>query len=146
MTRITAPPRPAKIIDGGRCLPASVGDMKRRRDPSACCDRPPAVPRLPKARLARTVAALRALGDPNRLEIFRLIAGQREPVCVCDVVARFDLGQPTVSHHLKVLREAGLVKVSRKGVWAHYAPDPRGVADARKDVLALLGRRSAREA
>jgi ArsR family transcriptional regulator len=120
--------------------------MPKRPAPDACCDRPPAVPRLAKARLARTVAVLRALGDPNRLEIFRLIAASRQPICVCDVVDRFDLGQPTISHHLKVLREAGLVKVSRKGVWSHYAAAPRGVDAARKDVLHLLARSSGRRA
>jgi ArsR family transcriptional regulator len=57
-----------------------------------------------------------------------LIAAQEAPICACDVVARFDVSQPTISHHLKVLKEAGLVVVSRRGVWAYYAPDPRGTA------------------
>lgn len=74
------------------------------------------------------VAAFRALGHATRLEIFRLLAAQNSPVCVCDVVDRFDVSQPTISHHLRILREAGLVTVSRRGVWAWYAPDPRGLA------------------
>jgi ArsR family transcriptional regulator len=84
-----------------------------------------------------TVLLFRALGDPTRLEIFRLIAAQPQPICVCDVVDRFDVRQPTISHHLKVLREAGLVTVSRRGVWAYYAADPRGLALLRASLEAL---------
>ncbi len=76
------------------------------------------------------VAGFRALGDPTRLEIYRFIAAQTEggSVCVCDIVDRFALSQPTISHHLKTLREAGLVTVFRRGVWAFYAPNPAGAA------------------
>jgi ArsR family transcriptional regulator len=63
-----------------------------------------------------------------RLEIYRLIAAQVGPLCVCDVVERIPLHQPTVSHHLKVLREAGLVTVIRDGKWAYYSPNPKGLA------------------
>jgi ArsR family transcriptional regulator, arsenate/arsenite/antimonite-responsive transcriptional repressor len=83
----------------------------------------------------RIVTVFRALGDPTRLEIFRLIAAQSDPLCVCDVVSQFEVTQPTISHHLKVLREAGLVTVSRSGTWAYYAADPRGL-----DVLHSLAR------
>jgi ArsR family transcriptional regulator len=76
---------------------------------------------------ARLVAVFRALGDATRFEVFRLIAAQREPLCVCDVVGRFGLSQPTISYHLKVLREAGLVTVSQRGVWAYYAADAAGL-------------------
>jgi ArsR family transcriptional regulator len=57
-----------------------------------------------------------------------LIASQSAPICVCDIGARFDVTQPTISHHLRTLRDAGLVIVSRRGVWAYYAPDPAGLA------------------
>jgi len=74
------------------------------------------------------VGLFHALGDPTRLEIFRLVASQPAPICVCDIVDRFDVSQPTISHHLKVLREAGLVTVSRQGIWAYYAVDEQGLA------------------
>ncbi len=70
---------------------------------------------------------LRALADPTRFEIFRLIVAQEAPLCACDVVDRFDLTQPTISYHLKLLREAGLVAVSQRGVWAYYTADPEGL-------------------
>lgn len=69
----------------------------------------------------------KALSDPTRLEIFRLIAAQTSPICACDVVARFHLRQPTISHHLSVLREAGLVDAEKRGVWSWYAVRPEGV-------------------
>lgn len=83
---------------------------------------------VPVARQEQIVAGFKALSDPTRLEIFRLIAVQEAPICACDVVGRFDVSQPTISHHLKVLREAGLITVSRRGVWAYYAAEPRGLA------------------
>ena len=70
--------------------------------------------------------------------MFRLIAGSPVPICVCDMVERFHVGQPTVSHHLKVLRAAGLVRVSREGVWSHYAADPAGVDRAREILVHLV--------
>ncbi len=86
----------------------------------------------------RLVAAFKALADPTRLDVFRLIAAQQAPLCACDVVDRFAVGQPTISHHLKVLREAGLITVSRRGVWAYYAADPRGLAVLRAALDDLL--------
>jgi ArsR family transcriptional regulator len=80
------------------------------------------------------LAVFKALGDPTRFDVFRLIASQPEPICACDVVDRFDVSQPTIAHHLKVLREAGLVTVSRRGVWAYYGADPAGL-----ELLGNLG-------
>ena len=85
------------------------------------------------------VAAFRALGDPTRLEIFRLLAVQDAPVCACDVVDRFGLSQPTISHHLRILREAGLVTTAKRGVWAWYATDARGLAWLHEVVAGLDG-------
>jgi ArsR family transcriptional regulator len=73
-------------------------------------------------------AVCRALADPTRLEILRLIAAQPAPLCVCDIVARFDRQQSTVSYHLRVLREARLVRATRRGAWVYYAVDPEGLA------------------
>jgi ArsR family transcriptional regulator len=92
---------------------------------------------LPVNRQAELVAGFKALADPTRLDIFRLIAVQEAPICACDVVDRFDVSQPTISHHLKVLREAGLITVSRRGVWAYYAADPRGLALLRDSFATL---------
>ena len=76
--------------------------------------------------LSETAAAalaqvFKALGDPVRLRLLSLIgAHQGGEVCVCDLTAAFDLTQPTISHHLKVLREAGIITSQRRGTWVYY--------------------------
>ena len=102
--------------------------MSTRLRLAGCCDVPTAPPPLLEADRERLTAAFRALGDATRLEMFRLLAAQEAPVCACDVGAGFELSQPTISHHLRILREAGLVTAEKRGVWAWYAPDPRGLA------------------
>ncbi len=101
--------------------------MPRRERPEGCCPVRSVRP-LSAGRLDDLSAVFRALSDPNRLEMLRLICAQRGPICVCDVNERFDLSQPTISHHLRVLREAGLVRASRAGIWSFYAPEPAGLA------------------
>lgn len=79
--------------------------------------------------LARGFAAL---GDPVRLHLLSLIAAQPDDgICVCDLVEPVGRSQPTVSHHLKVLREAGLVVSERRGTWAWYRPVPERLAELR---------------
>lgn len=66
--------------------------------------------------------AFKALGDPVRLRLFSMIASADAEVCVCELTGAFDLKAPTISHHLKVLREAGLVDCERRGTWVYYWP------------------------
>ena len=67
----------------------------------------------------------KALGDPVRLRLVSLIgAHQGGEVCVCDLTTAFDLTQPTISHHLKVLREAGIITSERRGTWVYYRLEP----------------------
>ena len=70
--------------------------------------------------IARAASALGALGDETRLKMVKLLS-EHDALCVCELQQAFDLGQPTISHHLKILREAGLVDVTRRGTWAYYA-------------------------
>lgn len=86
--------------------------------------------------VAWTAQVLDALGDETRLKMVMLLA-RHEALCVCELQAAFDLGQPTISHHLKILREAGLVDVTRRGTWAYYA--------LRRDALHAVIRESAME-
>jgi ArsR family transcriptional regulator len=112
--------------------------MSTRIRPNGCCERPNDPIPLPAPEAERAVGIFKALSDPTRFAIFRLVAAQDAPICACDVVERFQVSQPTISHHMKVLRDAGLVSVSRRGVWAYYAADPRGLALLRDslDVVA----------
>ncbi len=90
-----------------------------RNRPVACCT--VADPgSLDTSTLTRYAALLAALADPTRLGILNLLANNTEPVCVCDITAQFDKGQPTISHHLSILREAGLVSGTREGIWSFY--------------------------
>jgi ArsR family transcriptional regulator len=67
----------------------------------------------------------KALGDPVRLRLVSLIgAHQGGEVCVCELTEAFDLTQPTISHHLKVLREAGIITSERRGTWVYYRLEP----------------------
>jgi ArsR family transcriptional regulator, arsenate/arsenite/antimonite-responsive transcriptional repressor len=99
--------------------------------PAACC--PPLTREPLTAEQAEQVAPLlKALADPVRLRLMSLIASHPAgAACVCDLNDAFDLSQPTISHHLKVLHEAGLVDRDKRGVWAYYR--------ARTEALASLG-------
>jgi ArsR family transcriptional regulator len=101
--------------------------MAQRKKPQACCPLVRVRP-LSSASRDRLTSTLKALSDPTRLEILRTIAAQAGPVCACDIVDRFDLSQPTISHHLKVLRDSGLLIGTREGLWMFYRPDPKGMA------------------
>jgi ArsR family transcriptional regulator, arsenate/arsenite/antimonite-responsive transcriptional repressor len=74
----------------------------------------------PEARTSALVARLKALADPTRLRMLELLARNDTPICVCEITSQFALHQPTISHHLRLLREAGLVDCERRGVWAYY--------------------------
>ena len=96
--------------------------------PTLCCG--PETAPLDVAERDALAARFKALADPTRVAIVNRLAAAEE-VCVCDFVASLDLAQPTVSHHLKVLREAGLVESSRRGTWAYYRLVPESVAALR---------------
>jgi ArsR family transcriptional regulator len=93
----------------------------------ACC-RPLAAESLSAADAEATARLFKALGDPARVRIVNLLATQDEPVCVCDLTAPLGLSQPTVSHHLKKLTDAGLLAREQRGVWAYYTIDPDAAA------------------
>src|SRR5207244_2734735 len=83
-----------------------------------CCQ-PVAAP-LPADRAEEIAALQRALADPMRVQLVHILAKAAEPVCVCDFTAAFELSQPTISHHLAKLRDAGIVASTRRGIWSFY--------------------------
>src|SRR5215471_11431866 len=97
--------------------------------PSLCCG--PDTPVLAPTEREELAARFRALSDPARVAIVNRLAAADE-VCVCDLNTMLDLAQPTVSHHLRVLREAGLVEATRRGTWAFYRLVPDAVAQLRE--------------
>lgn len=100
-----------------------------------CCPSLTSEP-LDAVRAVELSRLFKALGDPARLRLLSMIAsaGGGE-TCVCDLNTAFDLTGPTISHHLKVLREAGLISGERRGTWVYYRADPL-VLRRLSDVLA----------
>lgn len=80
----------------------------------------------------------KALGDPVRIQLFAMIASADGEVCVCDLTCAFSLTPPTISHHLKTLRVAGLVSSERRGTWVYYRVVPE-VAASLSTLLDLEG-------
>jgi ArsR family transcriptional regulator len=101
----------------------------------ACCSPLLSEP-LTDEQSGRIAPLLKALADPVRLRLLSLVAAHADgEACVCDLNDAFDLSQPTISHHLKVLHEAGLLERTKRGVWVYYRVERGALAD----IAALLG-------
>ena len=83
-----------------------------------CCV--PLAPPLPGPTARELAAVHKALADETRIQMLHMLKAASEPICVCDFTAAFDLGQPTVSHHLAKLKAAGFITSFKRGVWAFY--------------------------
>jgi ArsR family transcriptional regulator len=99
--------------------------------PAICCG--PETEPLAIHERDQLAAQFKALADPTRVAIINSLSAADE-VCVCNLTEAFDLSQPTISHHLKVLREAGLVESTRRGTWAYYRLVPESI-DALRAAL-----------
>ncbi len=105
-----------------------------------CCVEP-GERRLSPRQASRLADDLQLLADPVRLQILDILASRPGQVCVCDLEAALPVRQPTVSHHLRLLRRAGLVTVQRRGLWAHYTVVRPALDERRRrlrDYLDLL--------
>lgn len=101
--------------------------MSETLAPIACCAPLSAQP-LSEAEAEATAALFRALADSGRVRIVNLLATSGESVCVCDLTEPLALSQPTVSHHMKKLLDAGLVEREQRGKWAYFTLIPEAVA------------------
>jgi ArsR family transcriptional regulator len=93
---------------------------KQKRPKGEPCCEPVVYPDIEREHAERMAIVAKALGDPIRMQLVDVLRRHAGKVCVCELVPLFDLSQPTVSHHLKVLREAGVVGSERQGLWAYY--------------------------
>jgi ArsR family transcriptional regulator len=93
---------------------------KRKRPAGEPCCEPVVYPDVKRREAERLARVAKALGDPIRLQLVDVLRKHAGKVCVCELTPLFDVGQPTVSHHLKVLRDAGIVDCERPGLWAYY--------------------------
>jgi ArsR family transcriptional regulator len=107
---------------------------KQKRPAGEPCCEPVVYPDVEREGAVRMAQVAKALGDPVRLQLVDVLRKHAGKVCVCELVPLFDLSQPTVSHHLKVLREAGIVGSERVGLWAYYFVIP----DALKELSVWL--------
>jgi ArsR family transcriptional regulator, arsenate/arsenite/antimonite-responsive transcriptional repressor len=96
-----------------------LAPKQKRAAGERCCE-PVVYPDVERQRAERMATVAKALGDPVRLQLVDVLRKHAGKVCVCELVPLFDLSQPTVSHHLKVLRDAGIVGSERNGLWAYY--------------------------
>jgi ArsR family transcriptional regulator len=102
---------------------------KQKRPAGEPCCEPVAYPDVERAQADRMARIAKALGDPVRLQLVDVLRKHAGKVCVCELTPLFDVGQATVSHHLKVLREAGIVDSERRGLWAYYYVVPGALED-----------------
>ena len=93
---------------------------KQKRPPGEPCCVPVVYPDVDRERAERMAEIAKALGDPIRLQLVDVLRKNAGKVCVCELVPLFDVSQPTLSHHLKKLRDAGIVDSERMGLWAFY--------------------------
>jgi ArsR family transcriptional regulator len=100
-------------------LDLKLSPKQKRPAGEPCCE-PVVYPDVERQRAERMATVAKALGDPVRLQLVDVLRKHAGKVCVCELVPLFDLSQPTVSHHLKVLRDAGVVGSERQGLWAYY--------------------------
>ena len=104
---------------------------KQKRPPGEPCCKPVVYPDTERVDAERMAVVAKALGDPIRLQLVDVLRKHAGKVCVCELTPLFDVGQPTVSHHLKVLREAGVVGSEREGLWAYYYVEPEALEELR---------------
>lgn len=88
-------------------------------DDAGCCA-PLAGPAISSAEADATAGLFKALADPTRVRLVNVLANSPEPVCLCELNVHFDVGQPTLSHHLKKLVTAGLLRREQRGTWAYF--------------------------
>ena len=105
---------------------------KQKRPPGVPCCEPVVYPEVERDHAVRIAAIAKALGDPVRLQLVDVLRKHAGKVCVCELVPLFELSQPTVSHHLKVLRDAGVVGSERQGLWAYYYVIPDALEEISK--------------
>jgi ArsR family transcriptional regulator len=107
---------------------------KTKRPNGAPCCEPVVYPEVERVQAVRMAQVARALGDPIRLQLVDVLRKHAGKVCVCELLPLFDVAQPTLSHHLRKLREAGIVDSEQRGLWVYYYVLP----DALDELAAWL--------
>ena len=102
---------------------------KQKRPAGEPCCEPVVYPDIEREQAEHMAEVAKALGDPVRMQLVDVLRKHAGEVCVCELVPLFDLSQPTVSHHLKKLKDAGIVGSERRGLWAYYYVKPEAMEE-----------------
>ncbi len=116
---------------------AIAGVLQHRQAPTGVGVVPKFVPTLTEDEAVSQARLLKALADPTRLRILSLLSRYEGEVCVFEIVESFTLEQPTISHHLRILRDAGLVDCRKKGLWAYYYVRREALSRAQEVINSL---------
>ncbi len=106
----------------------TLAPKQKRAAGERCCE-PVVLPEVDPAGAERIAAVAKALADPVRVQLVDVLRKHAGEVCVCELEPLFDISQPTLSHHLRKLREAGLLGVERRGLWAYYYVLPDSIEE-----------------
>jgi ArsR family transcriptional regulator len=115
--------------------PMAVKELPVIRQRGACCE----LPAVDESWAERTSDLMKALADPTRLTMMASLWKADAPICICDFTAGLGLSQPTISHHMAKLKEAGLVESEKDGIWVYYRLRADLTADTRKLLAQLIG-------
>ncbi|MDQ6751203.1 MAG: metalloregulator ArsR/SmtB family transcription factor [Actinomycetota bacterium] len=105
-----------------------LAPKQKRAAGDRCCE-PVVYPEVARQQAEQMAIIAKALGDPIRLQLVDVLRKHAGKVCVCELVPLFEVSQPTLSHHLKVLRQAGVVDSERQGLWAYYYVVPNALKE-----------------
>jgi DNA-binding transcriptional ArsR family regulator len=114
-------------------------DMIQPAATDGCCG-PITAPSLTEPEAEEYASWFKALADPTRVRILNLLARNDEPICVCDIVDQFPLGQPTISHHLKILRDTCFVHAERRGTFMYYSVNRKCLSAFPMAASRIMGR------
>jgi ArsR family transcriptional regulator len=136
ISRTTYKKNPSINVDGYRIiLCVAVKELPVIRERGVCC----ALPRVDASWAEERAELMKALADPTRLTILSSLWKAGGPICICDFTASLDLSQPTISHHMAKLKDAGLVQSEKKGIWVYYRLRDKMPTETRKLLSGLVG-------
>jgi ArsR family transcriptional regulator len=128
----------ASDIDGCQHRCVSISELTVLNNEALACCTPLSREPMTEEQAAQVAPLLKALADPVRLRLMSMVLSHEGgEACVCDLTPAFDLSQPTISHHLKVLHESGLLNRQKRGVWVYYQARPEAM-DAMLNLFAAV--------
>src|SRR5437868_15144036 len=130
-----SPTNPSTIVDGYRIMRhMAVKDLPMIRERGVCC----ALPVIKESWAEQRAVLMKALADPTRLTMVASLWKADLPICICDFTAGLGLSQPTISHHMARLKEAGVVQSEKRGIWIYYRLRDKLPTETRKLLSQLI--------